>query len=227
MQLNSLHGRVMSRYSQFDRNQIRLASLSERQSDVSVASLARPGASDTQLPHVSDTVTAIHCARQSGRPVIAMIGGHPIKLGLSRFLIELIENDLITCLATNGAGIIHDFELAAFGETSENVTKWISKGQFGLWKQTDQLNQIVSDGARRDEGFGEAVGRTIEEEMLPHRDISIAAAGWRCGVPVTCHIESRQPSTSSWPVSAAFHFQGFRTRDRTRWKIRQKAFCSC
>ncbi|MEO2015153.1 MAG: hypothetical protein ABGZ53_12355 [Fuerstiella sp.] len=180
--------RLMTHYPKFDRGQIQLGDLAERQSDVSVASLIHPGTADVRLRHLMDIITAVRVARQNGRAVVVMIGGHPIKLGLSRFLIELIENDLVTCLATNGAGIIHDFELAAFGETSEDVARWISEGQFGLWQQTDQLNQIVSDGARCDEGFGEAVGRTIEEDRLPHRDISIAAAGWRCGVPVTCHV---------------------------------------
>lgn len=117
-----------------------------------------------------------------------MIGGHPIKLGLSRFLIDLIERGCISLLATNGSGLIHDFELAAYGGTSEDVAKWIKVGQFGLWRETGRLNDVVGEAASRNEGFGEGVGMYIEERELPHRDISIAAAGWRCGVPVTCHV---------------------------------------
>ncbi len=135
-----------------------------------------------------ELVQRIVTARQNDRPVIVMIGGHPIKLGLSRYLIDLIERGLITHVATNGAGVIHDFELALLGGTSENVPKWIRVGQFGLWRESGRLNDIIAEAARRGEGLGEAVGRTIEEELFTHRDISIAAAGWRCGVPVTCHV---------------------------------------
>jgi hypothetical protein len=117
-----------------------------------------------------------------------MMGAHPIKLGLSRYLIDLIERGIVTHLATNGAGVIHDFELALGDGTSEDVPKWIQRGQFGLWKETGRLNEIIAAAARRGEGLGEAVGRVIEEERLPRRDLSIAAAGWRAGVPVTSHV---------------------------------------
>jgi hypothetical protein len=127
-------------------------------------------------------------ARRNGRAVILMLGGHPIKLGLARFFINLMERGLVTLLATNGAGIIHDFELALAGGTSENVGRWIRAGQFGLWRETSGLNDIIRAAAQRGEGLGEAVGRTIETAAYSHRDLSIAAAGWRLGVPVTCHV---------------------------------------
>jgi hypothetical protein len=120
--------------------------------------------------------------------VILMVGAHPIKLGLSRYLVDLIERRLITLLAVNGAAIIHDFELALVGGTSEDVAQWIKQGQFGLWSETSRLNEIISQAATRQEGIGEAVGRTIEEVAFPHRELSLAAAGWRAGVPVTCHV---------------------------------------
>jgi len=130
---------------------------------------------------------AIRHARGNGRPVILMIGGHSIKLGLSRYLIDLMERGWITHLATNGAGIIHDFELARVGGTSEDVAKWIQVGQFGLWQETSLLNDIMREGAARGEGLGEAVGRTIVEQRFPHQDVSLCAAGWRLGIPVTSH----------------------------------------
>lgn len=108
--------------------------------------------------------------------------------GRSRYLIDLIERGIITHLATNGAGLIHDFELALVGGTSEDVARWIKQGQFGLWRETGRLNQIISEASRRGEGLGEAVGRTIHEEQFTHRDLSLAAACWRTGIPLTSHV---------------------------------------
>jgi hypothetical protein len=133
-------------------------------------------------------VRAIRQARRDGSPVILMLGGHSIKLGLSRYLIDLMERGWITQVATNGAGIIHDFELALVGGTSEDVARWIQVGQFGLWQETSRLNDIIREGAARGEGLGEAVGRTIIEERFPHADVSLCAAGWRLGIPVTSHV---------------------------------------
>ncbi|MEQ9410364.1 MAG: hypothetical protein RIK87_21695 [Fuerstiella sp.] len=177
----------MSQYPIFDRTHVRLQNLAERASDVRVADVRKPAAA----PHRADTLrlaAVIQSAREHNRPVVVMFGGHLVKLGLSSFLIDLIDEGFITCVSTNGAGIIHDFELAAFGETSENVSTWIKQGQFGLWRETDQLNEIVKQGAVRNEGFGEAVGRHLEETNAPYRSYSIAAAAWRKGIPMTCHV---------------------------------------
>ncbi|MBX3414915.1 MAG: hypothetical protein KF708_19680 [Pirellulales bacterium] len=180
----------MSRYPLFDRSQIALDALQERGSDLTLDGCLRLEAPFEPYPHpeLIDIVEAIVAARQAGRPVIVMIGGHPIKLGLSRYLVDLIERGMITLLATNGAGIIHDYELALAGGTSEDVARWIQQGQFGLWRETGRLNEIIAQGASRGEGLGEAVGRTIEEEQFPNRELSIAAAGWRAGVPITSHV---------------------------------------
>ena len=174
----------------FDREQLQLMNVKDRQSDVYIDRLAPLEASKAAVytPELLKLFFHIRAARERKLPVVVMIGGHPIKLGLSRFLIDMIERGFITCLATNGAGLIHDFELALIGETSEDVAKWIRVGQFGLWKETARLNEIAIEAAKRGEGFGEAIGRTIHEDQFPHRDISIAAAGWRCGVPITCHV---------------------------------------
>jgi hypothetical protein len=180
----------VSRYPVFDRTPLLLACAADRHSDLVVDRVAplqasAPGSFNLEISTITATISS---ARQAGRPVVLMIGGHPIKLGLSRFLIDLIEKGFITFLATNGAGLIHDFELALLGETSEDVAKWIRVGQFGLWKETARLNDIVIEAATLGDGFGEAIGRTIHEEQFPHHEISIAAAGWRCGIPVTCHV---------------------------------------
>ena len=180
----------MSRYLLFERRGVWLRPVAERGHDLCVASVV-PLQSPANLyahPEFCVLVEAIRQARERERSVIVMLGGHPIKLGLSRFLIDLMERGFVTHVATNGAGIIHDFELSLVGGTSEDVAKWIKVGQFGLWRETSRLNDIVCDGAARGEGLGEAVGRVMEEERFPHRDLSIAAAGWRLGIPVTSHV---------------------------------------
>lgn len=180
----------MSRYPLFDRSQIRLAELARRGHDLRAddcRSLDAPF-EPYQHPEYRELIDQIVAARRQGRPVIAMIGGHPVKLGLSRYLIDLMERGVITHLAANGAVLIHDYELALGGGTSESVPKWIQLGQFGLWSETSRLNDIIARAARRGEGIGEAVGRVIEEERFPFRELSLAAAGWRMGVPVTAHV---------------------------------------
>ena len=180
----------MSRYPLFDRRAVNLQPVQVRGHDLiamNVVPLREP-VSLFSHPEIHTLVEGIRAARQWERPVIVMLGGHPIKMGLSRYLIDLMERGLVTHVATNGAGIIHDFELALVGGTSEDVAKWIKVGQFGLWQETSRLNDIIREGASRNEGLGEAVGRVIEEEQFPHRDLSIAAAGWRLGIPVTSHV---------------------------------------
>lgn len=180
----------MTRHVQFDRSEVALGRLAERGHDLLASAclpLAAPPAHERQ-DRIQLLAGQVRSAHHSHRPVILLLGGHPIKLGLSRFLIDLIERGWITHVATNGAGIIHDFELALVGGTSENVARWIKAGQFGLWEETSLLNDAIREAALRGEGLGEGVGRYVEEHRFPHRDLSIAAAGWRCGVPVTSHV---------------------------------------
>jgi hypothetical protein len=148
----------------------------------------QPPAEPTSQPELPLLARCIAEARRQQRPVILFLGGHPIKLGLSRFLLDLLDRRLVTHLATNGAGLVHDFELALAGGTSEDVPRWIKAGQFGLWRETGRLNDITREAARRGEGLGEAAGRVIEEERFPHRDLSLAAACYRNGIPLTCHV---------------------------------------
>jgi deoxyhypusine synthase len=191
----------LSRYSLFDWKQLLLAPIAGRQSDVRAERVARLGKSNecSAVGEACAVAAAIRQARMDGRPVVLMIGGHPIKLGLSRFLIDFLEKRFITCLATNGAGLIHDFELACMGETSEDLARWIRVDQFGLWQETGRLNEIAIGAASRGEGFGEAIDRTIEENSFPYRDISIAAAGWGCGVAVTCNVSIGSDIVHGYP----------------------------
>ncbi|HLA84949.1 MAG TPA: hypothetical protein VJL29_09155 [Thermoguttaceae bacterium] len=180
----------MSRYERFDRTRIELGDLAARGNDLRAEDCLplAPPEQPYVHPEFDSLVARIREARAAGRPVIVMTGAHPIKLGLSRFLVDLVERRIITHLGTNGAGLVHDFELASFGGTSENVARWIREGRFGLWRETGRLNDLIVEAAARDEGLGEGVGRAIVETRAAHAELSLAAAGWRAGVPVTAHV---------------------------------------
>lgn len=177
-------------YPRFDRSRLRLRPLSERVHDMSLKDLLPldvdvPEFPDPQLERVAERITS---ARRTGRPVILLMGAHVIKQGLSRFIIDFMERGILTHVGGNGACAIHDFELALIGATTESVTRYLQEGQFGLWVETGRINDAVKEGIKLGLGFGEAVGRVIEEERFPYRHISILAAGYRLRVPVTIHI---------------------------------------
>jgi hypothetical protein len=116
------------------------------------------------------------------------MGAHAIKVGLNPVIIDLMEKGAITSLAVNGAGIIHDFELAFIGRTSEDVDREILSGAFGMAEETgSMLNKAIGE-ASADEGIGAAVGRMIQSGDFPYKDNSLLAAGHRLGVPVTVHV---------------------------------------
>jgi hypothetical protein len=128
-------------------------------------------------------------ARARRKPILWGIGAHVIKVGLSPVLIDLMERGFVTGVAMNGAGIVHDFELAFCGQTSEDVDAGLSSGAFGMARETGELvNQAMRDGDRDGLGLGSAVGRFIERRRLPHRRLSLLAAAWRLGLPTTVHV---------------------------------------
>lgn len=177
-------------YPAFDRSRLKLLPLKKRRHDITLKDLialdARtPAYKHPDLPTLAGRIVA---ARRNGRPVIMMMGAHPIKKGCSRFVIEMMRRGVITHVATNGACAIHDFELALIGATSESVARYIMEGQFGLWSDTGRLNDAFRAGLRLGMGMGQAVGRAVEKGALPHRAISIFGAGYRFGVPVTSHV---------------------------------------
>ncbi len=177
-------------YPIFDRSRLNLKPLAERRHDMTLAdvlSLADE-VSPFDDPNLGEVAARIVHARQAGAPVILVMGAHVIKRGLSRFIIDLMERGVITHVAMNGAGPIHDFELALIGATTESVARYIQEGQFGLWEETGRINDAIVAGAQDGLGLGEAVGRMIEAEAFPHRDVSILAAGRRLQVPVTVHV---------------------------------------
>ncbi len=128
-------------------------------------------------------------AQRTRKTVLLGMGAHPIKVGLSPLLIDFMERGIIHGVALNGAGVIHDFELAFMGQTSEDVAASLQDGSFGMAEETGAwINRAISEGSRQGLGVGAAVGRAIIEKKLPHRNLSILAAGTRLGVPVTSHI---------------------------------------
>jgi hypothetical protein len=116
-----------------------------------------------------------------------MMGAHVLRAGVNRHLIDLIERGFIDHIAMNGAGAIHDYELSRFGATTESVDRYIRSGEFGLWRETGELNDWIREAAAMQLGLGENVGRRIAESGYPHRELSVFAAGWRAGVPITVH----------------------------------------
>ncbi len=128
-------------------------------------------------------------AHRGGRTVLLGMGAHPIKVGLSPLIIDFMEKGIISAMAMNGAGIIHDFEIAFMGETSEDVAASLKDGSFGMAKETGAfLNQAIIKGNELGQGMGRSVGEAILMSRLPYHRLSILAAGVRLGIPVTVHV---------------------------------------
>jgi len=117
-----------------------------------------------------------------------MMGAHLLRAGVNRHIIDLIERGILDHIAMNGAGVIHDYELARIGATTESVARYIRTGEFGLWRETGELNDWVAEAASLDLGLGENLGRRIESSGYPHASLSVLAAAYRHSVPVTVHV---------------------------------------
>lgn len=180
--------------SQFDRTHLTILPLSERQHKMTVADIY---ALDADVPpyeneRLNIVAERIVQADQNRKQVIWMMGAHVMRRGNSRYIIDLMERGVITHIATNGACAIHDFEIAHIGATLEDVEIYIKDGKFGNWEETGRyLNEAIVRGYRDKIGFGEAVGRLIQEGeadiSFPHRDVSIFAAAYRLSMPITVH----------------------------------------
>jgi len=177
-------------YPVFDRSRLKLKPLAERQHDMTLDDVLPLDApvSPFEDPNLAQVAQRVARAHRAGAQVILMMGAHVIKCGLSRFVIDLMERGVITHVGMNGGGAIHDFELALIGATTESVARYIQEGQFGLWEETGRINEAIRQGVHDGLGLGEAVGRMIEEERFPYREVSIMAAGYRLRVPVTVHV---------------------------------------
>ena len=134
-------------------------------------------------------VDAVAAAKKRGAPVLLGIGAHFIKVGLSPLLLQGLSKGLFDCVSMNGAGVIHDTELALAGKTSEEVEEGLSDGSFGMAKETAQfIHGALASGVPEGLGFGAAVGKAIHASRARYRDRSLLAAAWARGVPVTVHV---------------------------------------
>jgi len=136
-----------------------------------------------------DLAVRIARARRAGKPVLLMSGAHAIKVGLGPIITSLMRDGVITALATNGAAIIHDFELAFAGRTSEDVGAGLADGSFGMADETGAfLNGAARMAAAESLGLGETIGREIWNRKLRYRETSLFETAWRLGIPATVHV---------------------------------------
>jgi hypothetical protein len=139
-------------------------------------------------PDLATIASRLKAAQELGSTRLLIMGAHVLRAGVNRHLIDLMERGVIDHIAMNGAGAIHDYEVARIGATTESVARYIASGQFGLWQETGELNDWISEAAALELGLGENIGRRIASSSYPHKDLSVFAAAYRLGVPVTVHV---------------------------------------
>ncbi len=190
------------KFRPIDLNKVQTYPLSERKSTVSSADFAKTwkrGSSYKDflesLPNIlagnqiKTVITALATAARKQKTIILGMGAHVIKVGLNPVVIDLMQRGIITAVAMNGAGIIHDLEVAMTGQTSEDVAASIDDGSFGMVQETAAfLSEALAKCDLNSEGLGQAVGRAILNSQMPFTDQSILAAGCRRDIPVTVHV---------------------------------------
>jgi deoxyhypusine synthase len=192
---------VPRKYTPISFNKVNTCKLKTRKSKVQLDKLASPFAGGSfgdyldTLPDIlaardfRAVISAIVKARKAGRPVILGMGAHPIKVGLSPVIINLLENNIITALAMNGACIVHDFELSLMGQTSEDVDTELCKGTFGMAEETGAaLNKSINTGVKKGQGIGVSVGESIMKSKAAYKNLSLLAAAVRLNIPASVHV---------------------------------------
>jgi hypothetical protein len=189
-------------YEEFDLSGVVTYPLRTRPSKVRVEDFARPyekgagfAAWIERLPAVlaaaefKAVVQALLRARAEGAGILWGVGAHVIKTGLAPILIDLMERGFVSAVATNGAGLIHDFEIALVGGTSEDVEASLGPGRFGMAEETGRvLNRIIAEGVASGLGIGQAVGRFLRDHPPRHERASLVAAAARLEIPLTVHV---------------------------------------
>ncbi|MCB2206108.1 hypothetical protein KQI65_15305 [bacterium] len=230
-------------FPQLNFDDIRTQSVKLRSNKVNLQDCAKPfdGTDDfgvflASLPNIlkarelrafADVVGVAHAA---GQPCILMMGAHVIKVGLAPLVIDLMERGVVTHVALNSAGAIHDSESALFGVTSEDVATNLQDGSFGMWKETgDFINgSLAAARDAHDCGFGEAIGRALIDTAPDYLSYSILAAGVRLGVPVSVHaaigtdIVHQQPSMDG-AVTGEMSFRDFRVLAHSVKDLRERS----
>jgi len=195
-------GLSMSQYQKIDLNKVKTYSIKARKSKTQFENFGKPLSSKNDVRSFLESLPkclkaddfkklldAIIKAKRWGKPIIFMFGAHVIKCGLSPILIDLMHNGFVSFLATNGAGAIHDFEIALWGKTSEEVERSIQDGSFGMAKETAEIfNQISSLAQKENMGLGEAIGKNIWEQKAKFRKYSLLANAYKLKIPVTVHV---------------------------------------
>lgn len=215
----------MKKYKPVDLNKIKTCSVKSRATKVDLSAFAKPSAKGKSFREFYDALPrffavedlqavakAMVLAHKKGRPVIVGMGAHVIKVGLNPLLIDLMKKGVINCIALNGAGAIHDFEVATLGRTSEEVGAGLATGMFGMVEETmremnqaiitnDQYLPMLRSGSRHsiirnnnvvgtmtNEGMGALLGKKLLKNKAPYRKLSILAAGVELDIPVTVHV---------------------------------------
>jgi hypothetical protein len=136
-----------------------------------------------------DFIALLQTARRKQKAILLALGAHVIKVGLNPVIIRLMKDGWITGLALNGAGIIHDFEIAFCGRTSEDVGTQVRSGKFGMARETgDLLNKAIRRGAGRGVGLGESIGRMMADSQFPYKSLSLIFSAHELGIPVSVHV---------------------------------------
>jgi len=215
----------MTDYREADFSRLKTVPVSQRRNKVDPSLLATPPGKDRSFAAFWDGLPSILAARDlrfvvdqiaaaaGKRGVLAMLGGHVIKVGLGPLLIALMRRRAITMIAMNGSAAIHDFELAAYGGTSEDVAAGLGDGTFGMAEETGRdMNAAFARGAKENRGAGEALGAALRaRDDLPGRDVSVLLACAELGVPVTVHaaigaeIIHQHPSADGAALGATSH----------------------
>jgi hypothetical protein len=192
----------MSKYPLIDLKKIRTYPIGKRKSKTQIEKFGKPLRPDAKIDDflkslpkclkaddLRSLINSILIAKRKKKPIILMLGAHPIKCGLSPILIDLMQEGFVTLVSTNGAGAIHDLEIAFWGKTSEEVEKGIEDGSFGMAKETGEIfNRIATFAGKNDLGLGEATGKEILKSNARYKNHSLLANAYRLNIPACVHV---------------------------------------